>query len=107
MAFGSVKRVKLREGALLNFALTLGRRNGEDERLNILQWKDEEDEKFTPGGVNRREKESRESDLRHGLAQVLALYIQPSSSAYRDFRLDITVTLLRPATLYACVYRCM
>lgn len=37
MAFSSAKRVKLREGARLNFELALGRRNGEDEQLNILR----------------------------------------------------------------------
>lgn len=63
MAFGSAKRVKLCEGARLNFALTPGWRNGEDERLNILQWKDEEDEKFVPRGWTgeRKRKESRTS----------------------------------------------
>lgn len=107
----SAKRVKLREGARLNFALTPGWRNGEDERLNILQWKDEEDEKFTPGGwTGERKRKGSRTSVTIGPGS-LALCIQPSSSAYRDFRLDIAVIRRGPSRcvrMYnARVYRCM
>lgn len=44
MAFSPAKGEDPVKGICLNFGLTLGRRNGEDEQLNILRWKDEEKE---------------------------------------------------------------
>lgn len=75
--------------------------------MNILQWKDEEDEKFTPGGrtEGRKRKESRISAaIGPYRARALALYIQPSSSAYRDFRLDHRRPSKAAATLCVRVY---
>lgn len=79
MAFSSAKWVKLREGARLNFGFTLG---WEDEWLNILTQKNEEELEEGMNRVLQEKGREREISL-PWLAWVLVL---PSSSACWDCR---------------------